>query len=289
MPGNSNPFKRGTTTYDWIALSPLALFVAAFTVGPIIKVFLLCFTYEGAFPSWHNLAYIFSHYRFYSALKNTFFIFVFGLSVEICLGFVLALMLTSKVRAKRFLRLLILLPLGIPTIIVAANMCQLFDSHGLLNKVLLKLHILDTGIDWIASPTLATVATISADMWKVTPLVMLIFAAGIEAIPQDVVKAAKIDGASYSQIVRKIYLPLLTPALNMAIVIRGIDCFRIFELPLTMFGRSFPVLSSYAYFEYIEGLNPYTSSAASVILLLMIALSFGTYFFWLRKRGAAYV
>ncbi len=93
------------------------------------------------------------------------------------------------------------------------------------------------------------------------------------------------DGARAGQRFRRITLPLLKPSITMALVIRGIDCFRIFEMPLVLTGKSLPVLSTFAWTEYSEALNPHTSAADSVILLLLILLSIAGYL-WI-SGGAA--
>jgi trehalose transport system permease protein len=111
----------------------------------------------------------------------------------------------------------------------------------------------------------------------VTPLVMLILLAGLQAIPRDVYEAARTDGAGAGQQFLWITLPLLRPALTMALIVRGVDAFRIFALPLALVGRHLPVLSTYAYIEYLEYGNRHTAAASSVLLLLMIVLTIGAY------------
>ena len=109
---------------------------------------------------------------------------------------------------------------------------------------------------------------------------LLILLAGLEAIPGHLYEAARTDGASRWRQFTAITLPLLKPALTMALIVRGVDAFRIFALPLALVGRGLPVLSTYAYVEYLEYGNPHTAAASSVILLAMILLTVGTYL-WL--------
>jgi len=121
-----------------------------------------------------------------------------------------------------------------------------------------------------------------ADAWKVTPLVMLILLAGLQAIPRELYEAARTDGAGLWQQFWRITLPLLRPALTMVFIIRGVDAFRIFALPLALVGRHLPVLSTFAYVEYLEYGNPHTSAASSTLLLVMILMTVGMY---LRLAG----
>jgi trehalose transport system permease protein len=121
-------------------------------------------------------------------------------------------------------------------------------------------------------------------MWKVTPLVMLILLAGLESIPREVQEAAEIDGASYLKRLRYILLPLLKPFITMALIIRGIDAFRIFELPLALTGRVVRVMATYSFFEFREYGNPYTSAASAAILMVMILIAIGVYLRVVKQR-----
>ena len=157
---------------------------------------------------------------------------------------------------------------------------------GYLNEVLYQLGFLTLPIDWTGSRWLALTTVAVADAWKVTPLVMLILLAGLQAIPRDVYEAARTAGASTGQQFLWITLPLLRPALTMALIVRGVDAFRIFALPLALAGRNLPVLSTYAYVEYLEYGNQYTAAASGTVLLVMILITIGIY---LRLAGTGEV
>ena len=148
--------------------------------------------------------------------------------------------------------------------------------------MLYRLGWITLPIDWTGSRWWALITVAVADAWKVTPLVMLILLAGLQAIPRQLYEAAHTDGAGPWQQFQCITLPLLRPAITMALIVRGVDAFRIFALPLALVGRNLPVLATYAYVEYLEYGNQHTAAASSVILLLMIVLSVGTY---LRLAG----
>jgi ABC-type sugar transport system permease subunit len=131
---------------------------------------------------------------------------------------------------------LLLIPLGVPTIVAASTMRYVFGMVGYLNEVLYRLGLVTLPIDWTGSRWLAVVTVAMADAWKVTPLVMLILLAGLQAIPREIYEAARTDGAGPWQQFWRITLPLLRPALTMAFIIRGVDAFRIFALPLALPG-----------------------------------------------------
>ena len=152
-------------------------------------------------------------------------------------------------------------------------MRAVFGTVGYLNEVLLRAHVIRAPVDWVGERALAVVTVAVADAWKVTPLVLLILLAGLQTIPGQLYEAARTDGASPWRQFRAVTLPLLRPALTMALIVRGVDAFRIFALPLALAGGGLPVLSTYAYTEYLEYGNPHTAAASSVILLAMILVT----------------
>jgi trehalose transport system permease protein len=123
-----------------------------------------------------------------------------------------------------------------------------------------------------------------SDLWKATPLVVLILLAGLESIPGDVYEAAGIDGATGVQKFFHHTIPLLMPSITMALILRAIDAFRIFDIAMVIAGQSIPVMSSFVYFDYRAG-NTNTASAAAVILLMMIVVFVIAYIFFVARRS----
>ena len=263
-------------------LGPLVLYLGAFTLGPVVSTLLLGF--RDSQGSWGLGAFrtIASHYQFNDAVVNTLAITGLGLSLELCLGLVAAVILAGRLPAQGLVRALLLIPLGVPTIVSASAMRYVFGTVGYLNEVLNRLGLIALPIDWTGNRALALLTVAVADAWKVTPLVMLILLAGLQAIPRELYEAAQTDGAGPWHQFLRITLPLLRPALTMAVIVRGVDAFRIFALPLALAGRHLPVLSTYAYVEYLEYGNQHTAAASSAILLLMILITIGAY---LRLAG----
>ncbi|NIQ37711.1 MAG: ABC transporter permease subunit [Proteobacteria bacterium] len=253
---------------------PLVGYIVLLTIVPVFYVIYLSLVDPSAhkFTLRHYREIIF-HFQFRQALFNTFFITFVGLFLELCLGMVMALILSQDFSGRGFFRALVLISLGVPTIVAAANMRYIFDTSGLLNEVLIRIGLFRVPVDWTKGGLTSLMVVVAADMWKVTPLVMLILLAGIESIPPQLYESARIDGASRWKEFWKITLPLLRPSITMALIIRGIDAFRIFEMPLILSGRTLPVMSTYSYFEYFEAINPNTSAAAGTILLLMIVIA----------------
>lgn len=269
--------------FEILLASPLFLYILVLTLYPVFEVIRMSFDANGSEAGFTfglaNYYEIFSHNQFGKAFFNTIFITIVGLSLEISLGLFIAIKLNQKLKFRGFFRAIYLIPLGIPTIVAAANMRFIFDTNGFLNNFLQNIGAIDIPIDWGTGGITTLMTIVISDMWKVTPLVMLILLAGLQNIPDQIYEAAKIDGATAWQSFKRITLPLLKPSITMAIVIRGIDCFRIFELPLVLVGKSEPVLATFAYAEYNDALNPYTSAADSVILLVLILVTIVSYLF----------
>jgi trehalose transport system permease protein len=265
--------------FEIVLITPLFLYVFGTTLVPVLSSIVLGFQNPpqgGGFPSLESYRLVIEDYQFVSAFTNTIIVTVLSVSMELVLGLVVAMMMARPFRGRGIFRAIILLPLGIPVVVAASNMRYIFLSSGYLNEALIDLSIIARPIDWLNDPlALFTVAV--SDMWKVTPLVMLILLAGLESIPRELYEAAQVDGAGAWQRFRNITLPLLRPAITSAVVIRGIDAFRIFAHPMGLgVGRLVPVLSTFGYYEYQR--TYYTTSAAtSTILLVMILVAVVSY------------
>ena len=265
-----------------VGLAPIALYLVGLTLAPLASTLWLSVSRPDGGLTLEHFRRVGAHYQFGEAVANTLAITAVGLSLELVLGLAAALALASRPRGRTAFQVCLLIPLGVPTIVAAAVMRAVFGTVGYLNEILLRLHLIRLPVDWVGERSLAILTVAAADAWKVTPLMLLILLAGLEAIPGELYEAARTDGASRWRQFVAITLPLLKPALTMALIVRGVDAFRIFALPLALVGRGLPVLSTYAYVEYLEYGNPHTSAASSVILLAMILLAVGSY---LRLAG----
>ncbi|EMT40036.1 MULTISPECIES: carbohydrate ABC transporter permease [Thermoanaerobacter] len=257
---------------------PLLLYILGFTVYPIIQTITLSFQdqYTKAFTL-ANYKEIIGKTEFKNAFFNTIALTFISLTLEMTAGLVIALILKRNFRGKGLLRSLMLVPMGVPTLVSGVAMTYIFGLNGYFNEFLEKLHLIKLPVDW-ASGGFKTLLMVSvADMWKVTPLVILLLLAGLESIPDEVYEASNIDGATAWQTFKYVTLPLLKPSITMALILRAIDAFRIFELVLVLAGRATPVISTFAYDEYNNYANAYTSAAASTILLLIIAVFIVSY------------
>lgn len=278
--------------------APLTVYVLVLTLAPILDTFRLSFSgpHGAAFPSLDNYRDVFGQDVFRTALENTVIVALLSLALELSIGLAVALTLNARFRFRGFVRTLVLVPLGVPTIVSGAVMLLIFSRSGYLNSVLFGVSDVVSLLPWVHwdfTPLAWTVAggwrtlfTIAvADMWKVLPVITLIFLAGLQSIPEDVYEAAAVDGTTKWQRFSRITLPMLVPFLTMAIILRAIDAFRIFELALVLSGRIEPVLSTYIAERYLPPTNdPFTAAAGAVVLFAIIMAFIVAYLRFVARR-----
>jgi trehalose transport system permease protein len=271
---------------ETLMVLPLTLYIGLLTLAPVLQAIGLSFTdrYTGAFPTLANYQYIVSRPDFGDAVVNTLGITLIGVTLEMTVGLILALMLARTFRGRGLFRTIILTPMGVPTLVAGAAMLYFFRTNGYANELLLRLGLIDVPIYWTESGLRGMVAVALADMWKVTPIVVLLLLAGLEAIPGDVYEAADVDGATPWETFRSVTLPLLMPSITMALILRAIDAFRIFDVVMVMASRSIPVMSTFVYINYFDFQDQHTASAAATILLLMIVAFVAAYFLIVERR-----
>jgi trehalose transport system permease protein len=271
---------------ETLMVLPLTLYIGLLTFTPVLQAIGLSFTdrYSGAFPTLSNYQYIASRPDFGDAVVNTVGITLIGVTMEMTFGLIMALMLAQSFRGRGLFRTIILTPMGVPTLVAGAAMLYFFRTNGYVNELLLRIGLIDVPIYWTESGLRGMFAVALADMWKVTPIVVLLLLAGLESIPGDVYEAADVDGASAWETFRSVTLPLLMPSITMALILRAIDAFRIFDVVMVMASRSIPVMSTFVYINYFDYQDQHSASAAATILLLMIVAFIASYFLLVERR-----
>ncbi|MEO3788603.1 sugar ABC transporter permease [Nonomuraea sp. B10E15] len=168
--------------------------------------------------------------RFVNAAFNTTLFTVVTVALEVVLGVAMALVMRRAFRGQAFLRASILIPWAVPTAVAGLMWKWIFQADGVANA------LLGTDILWTADGPWAKLAVIVADTWKTAPFVGLLVLAGLQIIPSSVYEAAKVDGATPWQTFWRITLPLVRPALLVAVLFRLMDALRIFDLPYVLVG-----------------------------------------------------
>jgi trehalose/maltose transport system permease protein len=211
----------------------------------------------------------------WQAVRNTLLFVVVSVSLETVLGLAIALVLQSRFPGRPLLRAAVLVPWAIPTI-VSAKMWGwlLHDQFGLVNDLLLRLGLIATPLAWTADPSLAMGAVIIADVWKTTPFMALLLLAALQMLPRDYLEAARLDGVNALRRFWHITLPLIRPALVVAVTFRALDALRIFDLiyVLTPNNPDTVSMSVYARQQLVDFQDVGVGSAASTLLFFTIAL-----------------
>lgn len=221
----------------------------------------------------------------WNAVWNTFRFAIISVSIETVLGLLVALVLNAEFRGRAIVRAAILIPWAIPTIVSAKLWAWLFnDQFGMVNDMLMSLGLIDHKIAWTANVDTAMYAVLIVDIWKTTPFMALLCLAGLQMIPRDMYEAAKIDGIHPVKVFFRVTLPLVKPALMVAVIFRLLDALRIFDLiyvltPNSSATKTMSVISR----ENLIDFDKFAyGSAQSTLLFLIIALSVILYI-WLGR------
>ena len=167
--------------------------------------------------------------EFWDAMVTTLIFTVSSVILELLIGLAMALAMHAAFKGQGLLRTVVLVPWAILTVVTATMWRTIFESpQGFVNQII--------GGDtvWLGSEPQALIVIIIADVWKTAPFMALLILAGLQVIPSDIYEAAKVDGATAWQRFRKITLPLLTPAILVALIFRTLDALRIFDLPYVL-------------------------------------------------------
>ncbi|MEI9400942.1 sugar ABC transporter permease [Mesorhizobium argentiipisi] len=209
------------------------------------------------------------------AVWNTVRFAVVSVACETVLGMIVALALNTEFRGRGIVRAAILIPWAIPTI-VSAKMWQwmLNDQFGIINVVLLNLGLINTKIAWTANADTAMISVLIVDIWKTTPFMALLILAALQMLPREILEVAKLDGANPWQIFWRVTLPLIRPAVMVAVIFRALDALRIFDLiyvltPNNVQTKSMSIFARENLFEFDKFAY---GSAASTLLFLIIGL-----------------
>jgi ABC-type sugar transport system permease subunit len=226
-------------------------------------------TVGGVFPSLESFRTLARDELFWRALAGNVVVPAATVVLEIGAGLGLALLLASRMPARRLVRAAVVLPFALPEIVFLTIVRAILAPRGYANGALVSLGA--PTVDFLVPGSFVSYLTvILVDAWRTTPVVFLILLGALAAIPEEVDQAARLDGARGFRRVAFVTVPLLWPALLAAILLRGVDALRIFAVPLVLTGaEGVPVLSSYAYHQWSDYGADGAAAAASVILAVL--------------------
>jgi multiple sugar transport system permease protein len=267
-------------------VAPSFILVALFSIFPIVESLRMSFyrliltlPWLGEkMVGWENYIDLWHDPVARDSLRTTLIFVGVTIPLELLFGLGIALVLNEGFRGRGLLRAVVLIPWAIPTVVSSQMWRFIFnDRYGLVNFALFGSET-SRYISLLADPQLALISIIAAEIWKTTPFAALIILAGLQSIPDDLYEAASVDGATRWQQFRRVTLPLIRPALLLALLFRTIDALRVFDLVfvLTQGGPADAtnVLQFYGYKKsFAEGMIGYGSAIAVVVFLLSLALS----------------
>jgi len=285
----------------WCFITPMLILLALVAGWPLLRTIWFGFT-NASFTDLSSLEWIgFNNYlvfedgewyglladsEWWGSVWNTLYFTLITVSVELVLGTIIALTLNAQFVGRGIVRAAILIPWAIPTI-VSAKMWgwMLHDQFGIINHLLLSVGLIDTPLAWTANPDLSMWAVIMVDIWKTTPFMALLILAALQMLPADCYEAAKVDGIHPVKVFFKVTLPLITPAVMVAVIFRALDALRVFDLIYVLTSNSSETMSMsvFARQQLVEFQEVGYGSAAATLLFLIIALITIAYLYLGRK------
>lgn len=281
--------------YAFYFLAPMVVVLLMTAGWPLLRTLFFGFTdanlsdldnykfigFENYYASYEGESFgLLADREWWRAVLNTLTFTGISVTLETILGMVVALVLHASFKGRGLLRAAILIPWAIPTIVSAKMWAWiLHDQFGLLNDMLLTLGILSEPLAWTADPQLSMSAIILVDVWKTTPFMALLLLAALQMLPSDCYEAAKVDGIHPIRVFFQVTLPLIRPAVMVAIIFRALDALRIFDLIYVLTSNSVDTMSMsvYARQQLVDFQEVGYGSAASTLLFLIIALCIALY------------
>ncbi len=233
--------------------------------------------------------------RFWNAIKNTGFLVVVGVGIQLVLGIGLASALNQLGRSRTLLVSLFLIPVMIAPVVAGFQFRMIFnDQYGPLNYFIQTFSFgLIRGPAWTANPATALWAIMITDVWQWTPFMLLIVLAGLQSIPVELYEAAEVDGASGWQRFWSITLPMLLPIIVIGLLVRFMDTFKLFDIiyQLTAGGPG-SVTETIAYYTYLQGFKFFSlgyTAAMAVIQLIVITIVAQVFLSYQKRQRAGVV
>jgi trehalose/maltose transport system permease protein len=266
----------------WLFLAPALLVLVLVAGWPLARTLFFSLTdarldalEEWRFVGLSNHLFLLRDPDWWAAVWTTLIFAAVSVTLETLLGLVIALTLNARMRGRGVVRAAMLVPWAIPTVVSAQMWAwMLHDQHGVVNAMLLGAGVIAQPLAWTAEPGLALWAVIAVDVWKSTPFMALLTLAALQLLPEELYEAAKMDGLGPVGSFLRITLPLIWPALLVAILFRTLDALRVFDLMYVLTGnsRATASMSVYARQQLVDFQDVGYGSAAAAMLVLVIAL-----------------
>jgi trehalose/maltose transport system permease protein len=279
----------------WLFLTPILITLSLVALWPLLRTIYFSFTdanlgdlshfnfigfdnyLHKADGEWDGLLVDSSWWR---AVWNTLCFTVASVSLETIIGMVIALVMNQTFPGRGIVRAAVLIPWAVPTIVSATMWSWMFnDQYGIINHALVTLHLISEPIAWTSDHDVVMASVVLVDVWKTAPFMSLLILAALQMLPSDCYEAAKVDGIHPIKVFFKVTLPLIRPALMVAVIFRAMDALRVFDViyVLTSNNTKTMSMSVFARQQLVDFQNVGYGSAASTMLFMTIALSIITY------------
>jgi multiple sugar transport system permease protein len=268
--------------FRWLLVAPATFVILLVGLFPFVYTLIVSFQNitmleeDTSFQGLANYARLFSDQRFWEAIGHTLLFLAVALPAELLLGFLLALLFLDKMPGRQVLIALLVLPVVISPIIAGATWRLLFDNRfGPINQILSWIAGEPVVILWVNNPSFVYPAILLAEIWQWTPFMFLLLWAALNEVDRSQLESAEIDGASWLQRLWWIVLPAIRPVVVIALLIRGLDLFRLFDVVwgLTRGGPG-TMTETVSIYTYVLGFQQFeTSYAAAMALVIIVLLS----------------
>lgn len=284
------PGRLSNRSYPYWFLAPAALIYAVLFLAPTFASFYFAFTrwslVDVEFIGFDNFRTFFQDPQLSQGFRNTLIYGVLTSGLKVVIGLLLAVLLTSSIFGRGYLRAVIFFPVLVSTVGVGITFKVLMDPFdGIINRALAFVGI--DGPGWLTDPAIVLYSIVAVDVWKGVGLATLIYMAGLVAIPREYYEAATMDGASAWSNFRHITLPLVRPATTTVVILSLIGGLRSFDLIWAMTGGgpgfSSDVIASVIYKQYSAGFYG-LSTAGNVVLFLVVTAIILPLFLWFNRK-----
>ena len=286
-----NRTTRADAFWGYAMIAPGLIGLLVFYIWPMIQTFYFSFTEWGPFgdAEWTGLANyreLFRGTEFLMALRNTLVYTVLSVSITEAIALVLAVLLNQKLRGMSVYRTLYFIPVVTMPVAIGLVWRWLYNSdYGVINYVLSLVGI--EGANWLSDPNLALYAIVVVGVWSGVGYALVLFLAGLQTIPRSLYEAAEIDGASKWQQFWEITLPMLRPAIVVALIFRTITAIQTFDIPYAMTnggpGNATETLAMFIHKTTIDFLDLGYGSALAVLMFIVSALATAGYLRYTRR------
>ncbi|MGI8825854.1 MAG: carbohydrate ABC transporter permease [Chloroflexota bacterium] len=276
----ARPTRRHTGPgVGWAFVAPAIILLLLLNIFPLIFSLVMSFSNvsqnngltltSATLDNWHQLL---TDASFWDSLKFTILFVFIAVSVEYVIGFGLAMLLWRRIPGGAFFRVLFSIPMMLAPVAIGFMWRMLFDeSNGPIDAILRQLHL--GSVPWLSKGPDAVLAVLIMDVWEWTPLLFLLLLAGLQALPEESIEAARLDGASGLRVAWNIILPILAPISVMAVFLRMVDAFTIFgQIFLLTGGGPGTSTTSTTLFAFFQGFQDFNVSYGSTISLALLVV-----------------